>query len=632
MRGKRAPEIAAGEHLDRVFEQIWRVKLASVVEVLRDVTLSAPQWTRILNNLQGAKTHLRTLLQLKMDFAKRLPFYFAVLAHSSEDTARSGGQAIMRIFREAGGDFSGHHRITQRLFSDTKFVAELGRFCDGCPRGQLDADVLRTIAVWRFVPIVETTIEEKHSRLALQLKRHGVGPVRVSLTNREPLLERVFSASPIALEDLVREFGRARCIKDIPQLLNFENHPELERIPKTQSKLVPALGKILYRSDLTSLFFSQREVVREAGAKRRLEERQEAQHMPKRRPVTVDSVIKEAIREHFRETAALDCVFSVPAAGGMEVETLGNFLDSSESLEAKRRRILSEVDYREIISADVEVQPSESEGRTAGIMFFKPVMMTPSMKKFLHVAPEAGRRLRREHIAVSIHGIALQSRDGTVMIASTPVGEHSKLDPVSLLGDLGDAAVLEERFLAWPQAKEQSFFFARSALPETVDDETFELVQRVVTDMVGHSAFETSRAYSPPEAQRGLMDLLSGVGLVQSVGDATYCLTQIGLRSLQQAWTLCVPQRVCERRPELAIEDCTCYELICRLSDAGWRWQLWKGRRWCVGYVPGDAKIWFTTGNSPPRAYLQVLLRAEETTRVSAGMVRCVCRLSSNLG
>lgn len=120
----------------------------------------------------------------------------------------------------------------------------------------------------------------------------------------------------------------------------------------------------------------------------RTTERAEAKHMPKKPPPASDAVLKEAIREHFRETAQRDVIFSMPAAALAEVETLGIFLDSSEAGEAKRRRLLSGGcgDRADGITLDVE-PGAEPEGQAVAAMFFKPVMLMPSTKKVLACGP-----------------------------------------------------------------------------------------------------------------------------------------------------------------------------------------------------------------------------------------------------
>ena len=203
-------------------------------------------------------------------------------------------------------------------------------------------------------------------------------------------------------------------------------------------------------------------------------------------------------------------------------------------------------------------------------MLFKPVMLTPSNNNILRVAPEVGQRLKPQHIAVSIYGAGHRSVEGGLVINSIPVGEHSKLDPVSLLGDLGDAVLLGERFLSWPQNFEKQVFSC--AIADFQDGVAgAEPLPQLVTDMVGCSAFAgcpADRACTPRPDQQSSVDMLVSADLAEFVGEQR-----------NRHWNLDDPVRVCSRQPDLAIADCTLYELLCRLRDQDWQWHRWTGSR-----------------------------------------------------
>ena len=144
----------------------------------------------ILADFQRGKSCMLLLLRLKTDYFKKLPWLFCGLAHVSEVVARDIARQIKEAWsldprREA------HHRITWRLMQPgSSFSMGLDAFIEGASRSSLPVSVQLQIAVFRFPPIVETTIEEKHARVALARRRHHIGPTRVSLSNRMPLLQR----------------------------------------------------------------------------------------------------------------------------------------------------------------------------------------------------------------------------------------------------------------------------------------------------------------------------------------------------------------------------------------------------------------------------------------------------------
>ena len=107
------------------------------------------------------------------------------------------------------------------------------------------------IAAWRFIPCVETTIEEKHSRVALSKRRHPLGPVRVSLANRLPLLERRVRREQVSGQKLLDCFARSRSLKSVPSLLNIDGHPLLDKaVGERPASMRATLAKVLYRCDL----------------------------------------------------------------------------------------------------------------------------------------------------------------------------------------------------------------------------------------------------------------------------------------------------------------------------------------------------------------------------------------------
>ena len=103
-----------------------------------------------------------------------------------------------------------------------------------------------------FVPIVETTIEEKHSRLSL-LKSGPSGPCFASLCNRMPLLERVLLRQPDLLADLLEAFSKSRVISHIPYMLGLDGHPMVQALSRTVWKQVVACHAVIYRCDVDTL-------------------------------------------------------------------------------------------------------------------------------------------------------------------------------------------------------------------------------------------------------------------------------------------------------------------------------------------------------------------------------------------
>ena len=84
---------------------------------------------------------------------------------------------------------------------------------------------LLQLATFRLTIVVETTIEAKHSRVAMSQRAHFIGPVRISLSNRLPLLERWLVRKQISMPELVQHFGAARSLARAATLLGLDRHP-----------------------------------------------------------------------------------------------------------------------------------------------------------------------------------------------------------------------------------------------------------------------------------------------------------------------------------------------------------------------------------------------------------------------
>lgn len=346
------------------------------------MTLTAEEWARIMANMNHAKAHMLLILKLKLDFAKRLPFLLCVLAHHDESVARSGASRILDSWNDSPRQET-QHRVTWRWLSDDVVVAALRAFADGrVSRVDLPGSLLLEIAKLRFISIVETTIEAKHAQLSMQLKKHGVGPVRSSLANRQRLIEHLCK-DKAGMQSLVEAFSVCRHYRRLPNIFGFHRHPELSGVGRSIHKLVPAITKVLYRCDLTSKFLSQRAAHKEHKRAEDRDARIAAQIMQQKQRLTYDDIRMYAIREHFRQVCLPEMVYSLPVAS-LDMVSISCFLGSSEAREAKRRRLL---DTGVDCDLEMDVEVGADISTKAQHVFFKPILLTPADKRFLKVAP-----------------------------------------------------------------------------------------------------------------------------------------------------------------------------------------------------------------------------------------------------
>ena len=202
MGGKRASEIVSGKFME-VIEELWKITegaLHSLPTLPGASPMTHAQHEALLADFYKAQVTMMTLLRIKLEYWRKLPWILAGLSDTDEEKARACGRlAVLQWRKDPRRD--AHHRITWKLMRpNSVFLAQLIAFVDGRARNACGTVFLEQIAVFMFLPTVETTIEEKHARVSLSRRRHYIGPVRVSLSNRFPLFERHLNQGVINID------------------------------------------------------------------------------------------------------------------------------------------------------------------------------------------------------------------------------------------------------------------------------------------------------------------------------------------------------------------------------------------------------------------------------------------------
>ena len=171
------------------------------------------------------------------------------------------------------------------------------------------------LASWRFISVAESTIESKHAKVSLAEKSHPIGPTRVSLANRLPLLERLLLRGHADVQTVIRHFARARKLSAIPALLGFEKHPALRGVKKA-SALRPVLAHIIYGTGLEDAFRSVAAVSKE-HRRAQVDEaiREEKLLRGEKRTKKgcgFDDVLLRSMHDHFSKICDFSCYYSVP--------------------------------------------------------------------------------------------------------------------------------------------------------------------------------------------------------------------------------------------------------------------------------------------------------------------------------
>ena len=112
----------------------------------------------------------------------------------------------------------------------------------------------RAMARFRYMFAAETIIEAKHVRGSLARKAHYLGPVRVSLANRLPLLEKWLLKGQARIADIVDCFGQSRDMQHAAARLGLRRHPSL--LDSGEKEFRTKLAMVLYNCSLSSMYRS----------------------------------------------------------------------------------------------------------------------------------------------------------------------------------------------------------------------------------------------------------------------------------------------------------------------------------------------------------------------------------------
>ena len=165
MQGKRAPELAADGLLD-VFGQVWSLHASLFLSAPSGSMPLSPADLRVISeDLEAGKVHMQLLLQAKLDYWSRLPWHLCTLAHKSEPTARDHARLCVQMFERDPRE-AAHHRITWLwLAPSSPLRYQVDLFIAGAERLSLDSSFTRKVAELRFVPLVESVIEQRHAKV-----------------------------------------------------------------------------------------------------------------------------------------------------------------------------------------------------------------------------------------------------------------------------------------------------------------------------------------------------------------------------------------------------------------------------------------------------------------------------------
>ena len=357
------------------------------------VGLISPGFASLLEQYVCAgKAHMLLLLRMRTMYLRKLPWLLAGLAHPQEDVARRIAAEVLHEW-QADPRPEAHHRISAMLLQPGQFMTSLQTFAEGASLCNLPLEFRERVASWRFIPVVETTIEEKHARVSLNRKKHHIGPVRVSLSNRLPLLDRWVRRGHVCPKKLVSAFTSCRSLMTVPSQLNVSDHPSLDGMfSKSPASMRVVLPKVLYRCSLPDMYHSFDAMGKAHDKSKRKRAETQARLVEKdSRALSFDKMLFSAMQQHMltkHEESEGTCFHTVPRSC-LALQTVEAALNEPQT---KQRRVSQDAVQDAPVAPDVdlhqEIAPAQS-------VTFQILMKNPGDKKVIRPAVGAGGKLSK---------------------------------------------------------------------------------------------------------------------------------------------------------------------------------------------------------------------------------------------
>lgn len=245
-----------GGGIQTILNNLAAMAFADLLQKHRPL-LTADQWAMVVQDFDKAKSHAALEFQVKFDWAQRLPWKLALLAHLDQSLARRELHVIVSQFDSQSPELQQHHhRLTCQLLSKSNPLrADLDRFLSSKALHELP-QLEHFAACFRFMQITERSYEAAHSIVKRRAPPNAKGPT-ISLTLRLLDLAGDIKLEPNILMEVAEEFDHARNVKHIPHALGIATHPDLApflTLKRNRWKVIQKLNHVLYRTDPCSQF------------------------------------------------------------------------------------------------------------------------------------------------------------------------------------------------------------------------------------------------------------------------------------------------------------------------------------------------------------------------------------------
>jgi hypothetical protein len=250
MRGRRCPEIACGDVVELAKEIFSTHSAELYLELPRQ--LEEADKTRIMNDWELARTHVVTMLSLKLHHWTEDPYIVFGMGHYLADKA-------FRAYTKAIGSTSPHPYILrlrdEALAKDLKLWEELK---GGLARRDdpFDAPALRAyLAELRTAPSAERPAEAVHAVVHKEVKRapsHGCAVV--SMANRYPEIKKFIVEKPENFDKMAEYIAQITDGRTAVEILGLSHHPVTESRRHGRARREQIHYDVIYRADAWSKY------------------------------------------------------------------------------------------------------------------------------------------------------------------------------------------------------------------------------------------------------------------------------------------------------------------------------------------------------------------------------------------
>ncbi|CAK0862217.1 unnamed protein product, partial [Prorocentrum cordatum] len=611
MRGRRAPDLAAGKHKEYLAELVTQslgrllVRCEELTQMDRDM---------VVRDWECARAVIMEVVQIKYAHWAYLPHKFCVLGAidkcgTSEATARFGLQACLREYAllDESKRSSLWPLAASVLAPSPPLRDEVAAFVEqGVSLKSLPG--LRQVAGMVLgVPVAERSIEAKHrlNKLASSRAPHaGGGFVNVHL--KLPDFKRRLAADPGLLEHVAADMGRIRTSSErLLQAFGLHAHPTVfSEFAKTGRIKQSTATSVLYRLD------SETQQKQHAALKAAFPKGKTDSGGGGHVPDSLNHGLKiasAAALQHLRKTFKREAFYSIalPRDSLPEMESA---FSGSRSFGVPGLLPLTDAQYTPPLMLPAAAPAPADGGLDLGPpdgvppalephehCIFRVVHAKPAMR---HIIKPRDSNLTTDDVAVSVHDVVGYDRPGgstELLVALSGVRFGDAAAPLDgdadadVAIDVGSTRLLHRCHLeALPRLHldllewqpEGQLFYQPKRWPADVPREEYGLASEILTDMVISGAFpgaESSLVAQPPRT----LEILEQAGLVDrraagDAGDELVCwnMSLACMRDTAAFEKLQQPAPALRSRIGVQDKDKDAFELLLDLQAAGWTGKL----------------------------------------------------------